>query len=140
MRKRLDEVFAEVEYDNLIYDSYPPAVVFGVKLAAGQGLLKRGTLLSLNNGIMEMIGAASAGKANAVLAEPADTGEPSVKTQAEPESEGAEEETEAVMGIAYRTGHFNTNCLITEDGYQITEADKEALRSVGILISTAFEI
>ena len=130
MRKRIDEAFAEVEYDNLFYDSYPPAVVFGIKLAAGQGLLKRGTLLALNNGTMEMIGTATTGKANAVLAEPADAGEP----------ESTDAEADSVMGIAYRAGHFNANRLITEDGYQITEADKEALRSAGILISEAFEI
>ena len=47
---------------------------------------------------------------------------------------------EAVVAIAYRTGHFNTNTLIVKDEYEITAADKEALRSVGILLSDAVEI
>ena len=47
---------------------------------------------------------------------------------------------DAVVGIAYRTGHFNTNSLIVADGYEITAADREALRAGGILISDAVEM
>ncbi|MCM1150007.1 MAG: head decoration protein, partial [Butyricicoccus sp.] len=65
------------------------------------------------------------GKANAVLSDPVDTGD----------AEG-----EAVAGIAYRTGHFNTNRLIVAEGYEITAADREALRTAGILTSDAVEI
>ena len=45
-----------------------------------------------------------------------------------------------MVAIAYRTGHFNANTLIVKDEYEITAADKEALRSVGILLSDAVEI
>ena len=123
---RLDENLGGVGFDNLIADSYPPADVFTVQLAAGQGILERGTLLARkDDGTMEMIGTETTGKANAVLSDPVDTGD----------TEG-----ETVPGIAYRTGHFNTNRLIVAEGYEITAADREALRTAGILTSEAVEI
>lgn len=123
---RLDENLGGVGFDNLIADSYPPTDVFSVQLAAGQGILERGTLLARkDDGTMEMIGTETTGKANAVLSDLVDTGD----------AEG-----EAVPGIAYRTGHFNTNRLIVAEGYEITAADREALRVAGILTSEAVEI
>ena len=123
---RLDENLGGVGFDNLIADSYPPTDVFSVQLTAGQGILERGTLLARkDDGTMEMIGTETTGKANAVLSDPVDTGD----------TEG-----EAVPGIAYRTGHFNTNRLIVAEGYEITAADREALRVAGILTSEAVEI
>ena len=123
---RLDENLGGVGFDNLIADSYPPADVFSVQLTAGQGILERGTLLARkDDGTMEMIGTETTGKANAVLSDPVDTGD----------AEG-----ETVPGIAYRTGHFNTNRLIVAEGYEITAADREALRTAGILTSEAVEI
>ena len=118
---RIDETIGSVGYDNLINSMAPGAQVFSVQLAAGQGVLERGTLLASADGGMVMISAGTTGKANAVLAETVDA-------------------TEAVTGIAYRTGHFNANKLIVAEGYEITAADKEALRVAGILISDAVEI
>ena len=123
MGKRLDETIGSVGFDNLINGIYPPAEVFSVELAAGQGTLERGTLLATAEGGMVKISAETTGKANAVLADPVDTGN-----------------GEAVVAVAYRTGHFNTNALIVADGYEITAADKEALRVAGILVSDAVKI
>lgn len=120
---RLDENLGAVGFDNLINGVNPPAEVFSVELAAGQGVLERGTLLATADGGMVKISAATTGKANAVLADTVDTGE-----------------GDAVVATAYRTGHFNTNGLIVADGYEITAADKEALRVAGILISDAVAI
>lgn len=125
MSKRLDENLGAVGFDNLINGLYPPAEVFSVQLAGGQGVLERGTLLATGDSGMVMISAETTGKANAVLADPVDTGEAAVET---------------VTAIAYRTGHFNSNRLIVADGYEITATDKEALRVAGILISDAVEI
>lgn len=120
---RHDEVIGSVGYDNLINGLTPGAEVFSVQLAANQGVLERGTLLATADGGMVKISADTTGKANAVLAEAVDTGT-----------------GEAVEAIAYRTGHFNTNSLIVAEGYEITAADKEALRVAGILISDAVAI
>jgi len=121
MATRLDNTIGSMSPDNLLNSTYPPAEVFSVQLAEGQGVLERGTLLAVADGGMVKISAATTGKANAVLAETVDTGD-------------------SVFGIAYRTGHFNGNCLIVADDYEITAADKEALRVAGILISDAVEI
>ena len=121
MATRLDKIIGSMRPDNLFHDVNPPAEVFHVDLAAGQGILERGTLLAVTEGGMVKISTATTGKANAVLADEVDA-------------------TEAVSGIAYRTGHFNGNCLIVADGYEITAADKEALRVAGILISDAVEL
>lgn len=120
---RHDEVIGSVGYDNLINGLTPGAEVFSVQLAANQGVLERGTLLATADGGMVKISTDTTGKANAVLAEAVDTGA-----------------GEAVEAIAYRTGHFNTNSLIVAEGYEITAADKEALRVAGILISDAVAI
>jgi hypothetical protein len=141
MGRRLDENLGTVGFDNLIASMYPPAEVFHVELRAGQGLLGRGTLLARkDDGTMEMISTDTTGKANAILAEPADTGAPVVKAQADGEQAATLAEAETVFGIAYRTGHFNTNRLIVAEDYTITAADKEALRVAGILTSEAVEI
>lgn len=133
---RLDENLGAVGFDNLINGLYPPAEVFSVQLASGQGTLERGTLLASGDNGMTMIAAATTGKANAVLAEPVDTGEAAAN-----DGEGTDTaEAETVTAIAYRTGHFNANALIVADGYEITATDKEALRVAGILISDAVEI
>lgn len=123
MSRRLDENLGSVGFDNLFNSPFPHADVFSVDLAAGQGILERGTLLATADGGMVKISAGTTGKANAVLAENVDTGT-----------------GEAVIGLAYRTGHFNTNGLKVAEGYEITAADKEALRVAGILVSDAVEI
>ena len=120
---RLDEVIGSVGYDNLINGLNPGTEVFHVEVAAGQGVLERGTLLAVADGGLVKISAATTGKANAVLADAVDTG-----------ADGA------VIALAYRGGHFNANTLIVADGYEITAADKEALREAGILISDAVEL
>ena len=125
MSKRLDETLVSVGFENLINGTYPPAEVFSVKVKQGQGVLKRGSLLAAGEteGELELISTSTTGKANAVLAEDVDTGS-----------------EEALVAVAYRTGHFNTNALIVKDEYSVTAADKEALRSVGILLSDAVEV
>lgn len=120
---RLDENLGTVGFDNLVNGLTPGLEVFHVELAPGQGILERGTLLAAGDNGMVVLSDATTGKANAVLADNVDTGT-----------------GEAVMAVAYRTGHFNANCLIVGEGYVITDADKEALRLAGILVSDAVGI
>lgn len=135
MAKRLDESLGTVEFDNLFVESIPEADVVTVKLAASQGILKRGTLISgTPGGNMSIVSKAladtvtvaeNAGTMNYttayVLADEADTGTSS-----------------AVVAIAYRTGHFNRAALITSS-YTLTDADEEFLRGKGILLSDALD-
>ena len=126
MGTKLSATIETPEYDGLIVDINPPADVYAVKVAAGAGVLKRGTALALSakNGTMSILGTTAADgdtlTANCILAEDVDA-------------------TEAANALAYRTGHFATNKLIVKEGYTLTAADKEALRIVGILLSDAME-
>lgn len=127
MSTRLDENLGAVGYDNLFNGVNPPAEVTSVKVKAGQGVLKRGSVLLNDGETHQLFGANEAEDATScvILADDIDTGT----------TEG-----EAVNAVAYRTGHFNTNSLITANGYEITADVKEAFRMCGILISDAVEI
>lgn len=134
--KRLDESLGTVGYDNLFVDSIPEADVVTVKLAQSQGVLKRGSLVSgtpggnlslVNAALADTVTvAASAGTMNYVsayvLADDVDTGT-----------------SGAVVGIAYRTGHFNRAAIVVNSGYTLTAADEEFLRGKGILLSDALD-
>ena len=126
---RLDETLGAVGFDNLINGTYPPAEVYSVEVASGQGVLKRGSVLAIDtlaNPLLLIDDSACTGEfPRAILAETVDTG-------SVPESK--------VKALAYRTGHFNANSLITGNGYELTAENKEKLRSLGILISDAVEI
>ena len=135
MSKRLDETLGTVGYDNLINGSYPPAEPFSVVIRKGaaETTYKRGTVLALSSsdGKYVILGTAAAPDggtaetltANAILAEDVTVGTANNET-----------------AVAYRTGHFNSNALIMDEEHTFSAADKEALRSVGILISDAVEI
>ena len=122
MSKALNESLGTVGFDKLFVENIPEADVVTVKLAAA-GVVKRGTVLSGTPGgadFAALNAAASASKALYVLAEDCDT-------------------AEDVVGIAYRTGHFNRSALIVAGSYALTAADEEILRKSGILLADAIE-
>lgn len=117
-RDNLVSKVGETGQDKLIAKLFPPAETFGVKVKSGEGPLKRGSVLVLeDNGEYTLLATGTTGKANCVLADDVDA------TSA------------AAVGVAYRTGHFNIKALITKNEYALTTADKEALRKGGILLS-----
>jgi len=122
MSKRLDENIGTVEYDGLIVSNVPVADVVTVKLAAGTGVLKCGTVVT---------GAADAELAPAAAALVATNGTFVLTDDTDI--------TEATVATAYRTGHFARNKLTTDGTYALTAADEEILRNAGILLSDAIE-
>lgn len=123
MSKRLDENIGAVEYDGLIVNNVPVADVVTVKLAAGTGILKRGTVVT---------GAAGDELAPAAAALSATTGSTYILTD-------DTDVTAGTVATAYRTGHFARNKLHTDGRYTLTAADEEILRNAGILLSDAIE-
>lgn len=121
MSKRLNETIGAVEYDGIINSACHTDVVT-VKLAAGQGVLKRGTIVTGAAGgeLAPVAAALDASKGTYILTDDTDI-------------------TEATEATAYRTGHFNRNKLITNGSYALTRADEEVLRDCGILLSDAIE-
>lgn len=131
MSKRLDENIGAVEYDGLIVNNVPVADVVTVKLAAGTGILKRGTVLALpagtaGDGKLVILGSTATTNetltANCILAEDVEVGT-----------------TADVTVLAYRTGHFARNKLAVASGYTLKATDEEELRKAGILLSDAIE-
>ena len=137
MSKTLCNKVGEIGQDNLIAKLFPPAETFGVKIPAGLGIVKRGTVLALTgdgtytvcgNSVSnttgegeEAVTESSTPKANCILADDVDAS------------------SEEVVGVAYRTGHFNRKALIVAEGYTMTIEDEEELRKGGILLSDMAE-
>ena len=132
MSKRLDESLGAVGRDGLFVSNVPEADVVAVKLTAKQGVsgeetdvgvVKRGTIITGTPGGTDFAALAAAAvttKALYVLAEDVDT-------------------SVDVVGIAYRTGHFNRGALTVGADYALTAADEEMLRKSGILLSDALD-
>lgn len=124
MSKRLDENIGTVDYDGLIVTNEPVADVVTVTLAASQGVLARGTVITGAAGGELSAAAAALVATNAVyiLADETDTGTGT-----------------AVAATAYRTGHFARNKLSTDGSYTLVAADEEIMRNAGILLSDALD-
>lgn len=124
MSKRLDENIGTVDYDGLIVTNEPVADVVTVTLAASQGVLARGTVITGAAGGELPAAAAALVATNAVyiLADETDTGTGT-----------------AVTATAYRTGHFARNKLSTDGSYTLVAADEEIMRNAGILLSDALD-
>ena len=118
---KLNATIGAVEYDGIIHGACHTDVVT-VQLAAGSGVLSRGTVVTGTAGgqLAPVSAALSAGKAIYILTDDTDV-------------------TAATVATAYRTGHFNRNKLITNGSYVLTAADEEILRAAGILLSDAIE-
>lgn len=125
MSKRLDENIGTVDYDGLIVTNEPVADVVTVTLAASQGVLARGTVITGAAGGNLSAAAEALVATNAVyiLADETDTGTG----------------TTAVTATAYRTGHFARNKLSTDGSYTLVAADEEIMRNAGILLSDALD-
>lgn len=136
MSKNLYESLGTVDYDDLFVENVPESDVVTIKLAASQGVLARGSLVSgTPGGNMTLLAAALADTVTVastngtmnyvtayVLADKVDTGTGS-----------------AVVAIAYRTGHFNRQAIKVNSSYTLTDADEEFLRGKGILLSDALD-
>ena len=124
MSKMLNETIGSVEYDGLFVSNVPEADVVHIKLAAGNGVLKRGTVVTGAAGgeLAPVAAALVATNATYILTDAVDT-------------------TGAVaVATAYRTGHFARNKLHTDGTYALVAADEEILRKSGILLSDAIAI
>lgn len=124
MAKRLDEAVDEMIYDGLIVDNFPTAKVAMIQLAASQGVLERGSLVTGTPGGEMSLAAAAISATNTafILCDKTDTGTGS-----------------AVVAVGYRTGHFNRNAVKVGASYTLSAADETALRRLGILLSDALE-
>lgn len=113
--KQLRDEMGTFTADNLLYDASFPVQTAAVKLAAGKGVVLRGTAIGKNDrGEFEMASATI--PATAILCDNVDTGS---------------EEGTAIVAETYSSGSFNSKALIV-DGDIATHA--EELRKNGIYI------
>ena len=121
MSKSLFRNVSKCDQDNLIARVYPRALTTIVKIAAGTGALKRGTILSAkDDGTYEVM--KSGGTPAYILVTDVDA------SSAEP-----------VAAAVYRSGNFNPKAVIVADGYALTAADKDTLRKYGIVFTYMLE-
>jgi hypothetical protein len=124
---RADQNIGSVEFDNLFNSSRFEPDVIGVTIESGEGILIRGTVLSINTATNKCV----------VLGTEAEEGE--VLEPFAILTDAIDATSTEAYGTAYRTGDFNRNALIVNDGYELSTADELALRKVGIMISEAVE-
>ena len=121
MDKNLVRKVGECGQDNLIAGVFPPAMTTAVKITAGAGMLKRGTVLSAkDDGTYEAM--ASGGSPADILVSDVDA------SDADP-----------VTAVVYRSGNFNTNAIIVADGYALSATDKDTLRKYDIILTNMME-
>ncbi len=121
MSKNLVNKVDECSQDNLIARLYPRALTAAVKIAAGAGVLRRGTVLAVNaDGNYEVMKSG---------------GTPAYILVTDVDASGAE----PVAAAVYRSGNFNPNAVIVADGYALTPADKDTLRKYDIVFTNMME-
>lgn len=111
------EFVGSTDSQMLLIGTVHPADICHVTIAAGQGTLKRGTVLAVNADEKCCILGTENCTASYILAENADDAS----------------ETDMVAP-AYRSGDFNKGALIVKPGYTITEQDIRELRNGGIYL------
>ena len=111
-----NEVIGQFVSDKLFANTHIHAHTQGATIAAGQGVLKRGTVISADGKIM-----ATGLTAHGILCDDHDT-------------EGTD-----TLAEVYVTGCFNKAALIVADGYELTAADITALRNGGIFVENVVE-
>lgn len=115
---RLDTDMGSMAYDDIIAGTEPAALITTIKLAASQGVLERGTIVTGTPGgeFSACSKTTSGGETGFILAEDTDTGTGS-----------------AVVAYAYKTGCFFRDRLKTDGSYVLTDADWDKLRGIGIM-------
>lgn len=119
--------FGSTTLDNLFYDTKHPTDIKAVTLKAGQGVLKRGTVVGITtaDGLAVVVDSSKTDGsqlADSILTDTIDTG-----------AAGA---TENVVTTAYNSGSFNRQALIF-GGNDTADKHEERLRTLGIFIKDA---
>ena len=113
------ETFDAMQPDNLFAGTDIPAHGGSITIAAGQGALKRGTVIALDNSNKGVILSATTGlKPYGILTDAVDA------------------TTETVAEV-WLTGRFNKRALHVADGYTMTADNILALRNGGIFVENS---
>ena len=135
MSKNLVTKVGECGQDNLIAGLFPRALTMGVKVAAGEGLLKRGTLLTAKDDGTYVICGKKETTGEGDDAQTTICSNPSAVLTVDVDASGAA----AVAAVAYRSGNFNPHAVIVAEDYTLSATDKDNLRKYDIVFTDMME-
>ena len=135
MAENLVNKVGECGQDNLIAGLFPRALTMGVKVAAGEGLLKRGTLLTAKSDGTYVICGKKVTTGEGESATTTTYGNPSAVLTVDVDASGSTSAT----AVAYRSGNFNPHAVIVAKDYTLTAADKDNLRKYDIVFTDMME-
>ena len=135
MSENLVKKSGECGQDNLIAGLFPRALTMGVKVAAGEGLLKRGTLLTAKSDGTYVICGKKVTTGEGESATTTTYGNPSAVLTVDVDASGST----AATAVAYRSGNFNPHAVIVAKDYTLTAADKDNLRKYDIVFTDMME-
>ena len=135
MRENLVNKVGECGQDNLIAGLFPRALTMGVKVSAGEGLLKRGTILTAKEDGTYVICGKKETTGEGDSATTTTYANPSAVLTVDVDASG----TTAVTAVAYRSGNFNPHAVIVAKDYTLTAADKDNLRKYDIVFTDMME-
>jgi hypothetical protein len=119
-------------HDNLIFDAGMPLDAKTATLAAGQGVLLRGSLIAADGTLFSAVEVVTPG---------ATYDDPPTTTGSNPDAILAEDTDTGTGGTvnaaAYRTGHFVRQSVLVAEGASLTAEAEKILRDAGIYLSGA---
>lgn len=127
------EVIGRCDYGLLIADNKHPLDVCHVMLAAGAEHKKGEVLEILEEGKCDTLGTTALG----VSEGEGDAAKSKASVAGYILAEDVDAKNAEAVAVAYRSGHFIRNAVITKEGYSLSEEDEEQLRIRGIYLSDA---
>ena len=121
--------------DNLIAGLFPRALTMGIKVAAGEGQLKRGTILAAKDDGTYVVCGKKVTTGEGESAKTTVFSDPSAILASDVDAGGAA----AVTAVAYRSGNFNPRAVIVDKDYTLTAANRDALRKYDIVFTNMLE-
>lgn len=126
MGQNLFQTVGEFIPDKLIADNAVPITTKGIQIAAGQGVLKRGTLLGTDDGGSYRVTGSTGEEADSEI------GCDCILT------EDVDAQEQDVIAAAYITGMFNREAVLLAEGASLNDYETE-LRKLGIFFKTVQE-
>lgn len=135
MSENLVKKVGECSQDNLIAGLFPRALTMGVKVAANEGLLKRGTLLTAKEDGTYVVCGKKVTTGQGDTEKTTIYSNPGAILTVDVDASGSA----AVTAVAYRSGNFNPNAVIVANDYTLSAADKDNLRKYNIVFTDMME-
>lgn len=129
--KELVNKVGERGQDNLIAGIFPRALTMPVKIAAGEGKLQRGTILTAKEDGTYVVCGKKVTTGQGETEKTTVYSNPSAVLTVDVDASGSA----AVAAVAYRSGNFNPDAVTVAENYTLTLTDKDTLRKYDIIFT-----